>query len=145
MFIFNFKVNSNFLSKIFLTLLLLIVISIVIFSVYKLFDNSSFIVNDDINNSEIYSLTTENYTNVLKAVHNNLDNYIGQQITFSGYIYRVYDFDNSQFVLARDMIISSDFQTLVVGFLCHCNSISSYTDGTWVNITRNDYKRKLSW
>ena len=31
----------------------------------------------------------------------------------------MYDFNNEQFVLARDMIVSSDFQTVVVGFLCH--------------------------
>ena len=135
MFICNFKVNSNFLLKIFLIILLLIVLSIVAFSIYKLFDSSSFTVNDDINRSQVYSLTAENYTNILKAVHDNLDNYIGKQINFSGYIYRVYDFDNTQFVLARNMIISSDFQTLVVGFLCHFDSASSYADGTWVNIT----------
>ena len=54
-----------------------------------------------------------------KAVHDNLDNYIGQQISFSGYVYRISDFESNQFVLARNMIISSDFQTLIVGFLCN--------------------------
>lgn len=135
MFICNFKVNSNFWLKALLTMLLLIVLSIVIFSIYKLFSNSSFTVNDDIDHSQVYCLTSENYTNVLKAVHDNLDDYIGQQISFSGYVYRAYDFDNTQFVLARNMVISSDFQTLIVGFLCHLDSASSYPDGTWVNIT----------
>lgn len=137
MFICNFKINSNFILKLFLTVLLIIVLSIIGISILKLFNGSS----DNSNNSNVYNLTPSNYTNVLKAVHNNIDNYIGQQICFSGYVYRVYDFDDTQFVLARDMIISSDFQTLVVGFLCHCDTASSYSNGCWVNITRNCNKR----
>ncbi len=143
MFIYNFKINSNFLLKFFLIVLLCIILLIVLFSIYKLFNNSTFVVNDTLNEQEVFNLTTANYTNVLKSVHDNLDNYIGQKISFSGYIYRVYDFDDTQFVLARDMVISSDFQTLVVGFLCHCETASSYTDGTWINITRHYNKRKL--
>ena len=43
-------------------------------------------------------------------MHNNIDNYIGQQICFSGYVYRVYDFDDTQFVLADSILkISMDF------------------------------------
>lgn len=141
MFIYNFKINSNFLLKFLLILLLLTVLSIVSFSVYKLFFSSSYSTN----NSTIYPLTSANYTNVLKAVHDDLDNYVGQQISFSGYVYRISDFENNQFVLARNMVISSNFQTLVVGFLCDSSSASLYSDGTWVYITRNYYKRKLSW
>lgn len=133
MFICNFKINSNFILKLFLTVLLVIVLCIIGISIFRIFNNSSDMLND----SNIYNLTPNNYTNVLKAVHNNLDNYVGQQIQFSGYVYRVYDFDNTQFVLARNMIISSDFQTLVVGFLCHCDTASLYSDGCWVNITRD--------
>ena len=79
-------------------------------------------------------LPTSNYTNVLKAVHDNLDKYIGQEINFSGYVYRVYDLQENQFVLARDMIIGSNFQTLVVGFLCECDNASQLSDNTWVHI-----------
>ena len=131
MFICNLKINSNLISKLFLTILLVIVLSIVGISIFKLFNSSSETDND----SNVYNLTPSNYTNVLKAVHNDLDTYVGQQIRFSGYVYRVYDFDDTQFVLARNMVISSDFQTLVVGFLCHCDSASLYKDNTWVNIT----------
>ena len=110
MFICNFKINSNFILKLFLTVLLIIVLSIIGISVLKLFNGSS----DNPSNSNVYNLTPSNYTNVLKAVHSNIDNYVGQQICFSGYVYRVYDFDDTQFVLARDMIISSDFQNMFI-------------------------------
>ena len=32
------------------------------------------------------------------------------------------------------MIVSSDFQTVVVGFLCHSTIASNFKDGTWVEI-----------
>ena len=32
------------------------------------------------------------------------------------------------------MIVSSDFQTVVVGFLCHSNIASNFEDHTWVEI-----------
>lgn len=79
-------------------------------------------------------MSTSNYTNVLKTVHDNIDNYVGQKIKFSGYVYRMFDFKENQFVLARDMVISSDFQTVVVGFLCECTEITSYQDNSWVEI-----------
>lgn len=41
------------------------------------------------------------------------------------------------------MIISSDLQTLVVGFLCNSKEISNLQDKTWIEITgtitRGDY------
>ena len=70
----------------------------------------------------------------MQSVHNELNSYIGQTIKFTGYVYRLYDFNEEQFVLARDMIISSDFQTVVVGFLCHSKNVSKFTDNTWVEI-----------
>ena len=70
----------------------------------------------------------------LQTVHNNIDNYIGQKIKFSGYIYRIFDFSEKQFVLARDMVVSSDFQTVVVGFLCECNDAKTFKDNEWVEL-----------
>ena len=75
------------------------------------------------------------YTNILKAVHDNPDEYIGQKIKFSGYVYRIIDFTEKEFVLARNMIVSSDFQTVVVGFLCNYNKAQDFEDGTWIEIT----------
>lgn len=76
-----------------------------------------------------------NYTNILKSVHDNPDEYIGQKIKFSGYIYRVIDFTEKEFVLARNMVVSSDFQTVVVGFLCRYDKAKEFEDGTWIEIT----------
>ena len=84
---------------------------------------------------EDYEIPASNYTSILKAVHDDLGTYIGQKITFTGYVYRVYDLPENEFVLARNMQVSSNFQTVVVGFLCSADNAKDYKDGTWVKIT----------
>lgn len=137
MFVFNLKLNGNRLFKIIMSIFLIIVLIICGFIVYKLISSSNN------SNKEIINITSSNYTDVLQSVHNDIDTYIGQNIKFSGYVYRIYDFDENQFVLARNMIISSNFQTVVVGFLCKCPEIKAYSDDTWVEIegkiTKGDY------
>lgn len=138
MFVFNMKLNGNRASKIFMGILCVIILLITCFICYKLISNSFFQTNDSVSGNHknaVYELTPQNYTNVLQNVHEHVDDYVGQRIKFSGYIYRLYDFSNEQFVLARDMIVSSDFQTVVVGFLCHSSLASNFEDDTWVEIT----------
>jgi len=88
-------------------------------------------------------LTNRNYSTVLETVHNDIDTYVGQKIKFSGFVYRVYDLTKEQFVLGRHMIISSDFQTVVVGFLCHYKDAINFPDSCWVeiegSITKGEY------
>lgn len=64
-----------------------------------------------------------------------MDKYLNKKIKFSGYIYRVSDFTDEQFVLARDMIISSDLKTLIVGFLCKYKNAKKFDTNTWVQVT----------
>ena len=62
-------------------------------------------------------------------------------------MYRLYDFPNDQFVLARQMIVSPDLQAVVVGFLCHLNGAEKYKDGCWVEIegtiTKGEYHGEI--
>lgn len=147
MFIYNLKLNGNKLGKIFLGILFTLIIIITIIVCYRILGNSFFKTNDNLNSQKIQELTASNYTNVLKTVHDNLNDYIGQQIKFSGYVYRMLDFSQNQFVLARDMIISSDFQTVVVGFLCNSADIEQYEDCCWVEIegkiTKGNYHGEI--
>lgn len=85
--------------------------------------------------NKVSNISSSNYTNVLKAIHENIDSYIGVKINFTGYVYRVLDLNENQFVLARDMIVSSNFQSVVVGFLCEADNASTFENDTWVNIT----------
>lgn len=147
MFIYNLKVNGNKLGKTFLGILLVVILIITAVVCYRILANNFFKTNDNLKINEIQELSVSNYTNVLKAVHENPDNYINQKIKFSGYVYRLIDFSQTQFVLARDMIISSDFQTVVVGFLCEYENSIQYTDNCWVEIegkiTKGDYHGEI--
>ena len=133
MFVYHFKLNKKLMFKTLFIFLFLIVLTVTGFAIHRvLFSHST---SDSLTVPQVTTLTSENYTNILKSVHENLDSYVGQKITFTGYVYRVYDFSETQFVLARNMVISSDNQTLVVGFLCDFKNASQFQDNTWVNIT----------
>lgn len=133
MFICNFKLTHKLVFKILFVLIFICVLFIAGISIYKVFHYEG--VNDTIPSPKIANISSDNYTNILKSVHDNIDEYIGQKITFTGYVYRVYDFNETQFVLARNMIISSDNQSVVVGFLCNYKDANNFGDNTWVNIT----------
>lgn len=136
MFICNFKVNSKSILKLAFIVAIIIAILFFIISTIKIFKASNvFTTNDELPNKEFYTITASNYTNVLKSVHENLDTYIGQKIQFEGYVYRVPNIKTTQFVLARDMIINSNLQTLVVGFLCEYNESLTLSEKAWVRVS----------
>lgn len=132
MVIYNVKINSRKFLKFILLLMFIIAFIITGFALHRIFGNN---LASDVSLDNVYKLPSSNYTNVLKAVHENIDTYVGQKISFSGYVYRVYDLEKDDFVIARDMIINSSLDTLVVGFLCHNNNSNQFADGTWVNAT----------
>ena len=131
MFICNFKINYKKIFKIILILLFIASFIMIGVSIYRTFIKNA---NIAATANDVYTIDASNYTNILKSVHDDIDTYIGQKIHFTGYVYRVYDLQSTEFVLARDMLISSDYQSLVVGFLCHYDKASSLKDGTWVDI-----------
>lgn len=138
MFVYNLKLSRTSMFKI--ILVIVCVIFLILFGIagYKIISASlenTVKVNDSILHGEVATLTIENYTDVLKMVHDNLDTYVGQKIKFSGYVYRAPDFTENEFVLARNMIINNQNQSLIVGFLCNCNEIKTYADNTWIEIT----------
>ena len=137
MFVCNFKVNGSKIFKYFFTGIVLLIIFILIFVSIKLFVGAKNERNlsSCMPQNEVSVISAKNYTNVLKAVHENIDNYVGIKINFTGYIYRVLDLTDTQFILARDMIISSDFQYVIVGFLCESENAKDFADETWVELT----------
>lgn len=133
MFIYNIKFNGTKLFKILLAIIVIVVIvlcGVVAYKIYK----ASIKINDEIKSEDIVELNNDNYCTILKTVHDDIDTYVGQKIKFSGFIYRVYDLEKNQFVLGRNMLINSDMQTVVVGFLCNYKDSEKLKDGTWVEI-----------
>jgi len=86
--------------------------------------------------NSVCKIEPKNYTNVLKTVHENIDTYVGMKINFTGYVYRILDLKDNQFILSRDMIISSDYKTVVVGFLSECDNAKDFQNNDWVEVTR---------
>ena len=95
MFLYNFKVNSNKLVKcvfIILFIIVLVIFSIGIYDVFFKKDipeqiDDSFSITDTINTDKIFEITSNNYTNILDAVTNDLNSYIGCKIHFIGFIF----------------------------------------------------------
>lgn len=135
MFVYNVKVNGAKVFKTFFVIICILVLGLFGMAVYKVFTNDKDInIRDDMS-QDINVIESKNYTNILKSVHDNLGEYIGKKVSFTGYVYKVYDLKENEFVLARNMIISSDFQSLVVGFLCDYKKANELENGAWVEIT----------
>jgi putative membrane protein len=136
MFIYNIKINGNKFFKIFFTIITIVISLLFILGIYKIFNNANnnFKVSDK-QKEDVINIDSNNYTNVLKTVHEDIDSYVGKKIKCTGYVYRLLDFTDNEFVLARDMVVSSDYQSVIVGFLCNANDGKKYQDNSWVEIT----------
>lgn len=136
MFIYNLKINSGLALKLIIAILSIFMLIVFGISVYRIFFTSGkFEVSDRLSAGEITEIQADNYTNILKAVHEDIDSYVGMKIKFTGYVYRVIDFENKQFVLARDMLINEEgTQSVVVGFLSQYKDAENLKDGEWVEV-----------
>ena len=142
MFICNLKLNKKVLCRIFIVLSLFVVFFIILYSFYVIFFKKSQTCDSYKNN--IIDLNESNYTNILKAANENIDSYIGVKVRVIGYVYRLIDFNESQFVVARDMKLNNSSQSLIVGFLCESKNASKYSDGTWVEVIGKIKRGKLN-
>lgn len=137
MFICNVKVNKDSLLKISIGVCSIVCLTLMAIAFYKIYNSAKNSNQDDcLPQNGVAVISDKNYTNILKMVHEDLDTYVGQEISYTGYVYRVSDIKKNEFILARDMVISSSpKQTVVVGFLATCNNSDSYENGAWVTIT----------
>lgn len=128
------NVNKNKVAKVVFNIMIVLTILLLIICIYKIVFYKTNQTVDECKIGALERINASNYTNILKDSHENINEYVGKRIKFSGFIYRLYDFNENQFVLGRNMIISSDYQAVVVGFLCELNNNIKYKDGTWVEI-----------
>ena len=144
MFIYNFKVKGGILLRIIIIVLSLFMLGVFGISVYRIFISSGkFVVEDKIEAKDVTEIEGEDYANILQAVHNEPEAYIGMKVRITGYVYRLLDFEENQFVIARDMYINENkTQTVVIGFLSENKNANKFKDGTWVSITGTIQKGK---
>jgi len=123
MFVCNFKLNLK---------RLLIISGVIIVAIALFFEISNMIKDNNSNNLD-YVLDSENFTEILKTVHDNRDANVGKTIKLSGFVFRLPDFRSNYFVCGRNMMLD-DFEK-VVGFLCTYNGDIELEDSEWVEIT----------
>lgn len=87
--IYNFKVNGNEIIKGILVICAIVCLLIFVFAGYSLYkqmknyDTEEFCVEDSyFEDEKVFDIPSKQYTNVLKAVHDNLDEYVGKEISF---------------------------------------------------------------
>lgn len=138
MFVFNLKLDVKKIIKISIAFFIIISLTLLIIYIYRAYEKITLrskltTVDDFIPSNEIAEIDPKNYSNILKLVHKNPDTFVGQKVSFTGYIYRVFDFTKNQFILARDMKITEN-QSVIVGFVCEADDITAFNDFDWVNI-----------
>lgn len=123
MFVCNMKLNVK----------KILIFSAVIIVTIALFLEISSMFKNNLSDSFDYVLDENNFTEILKNVHDNIDENVGKSIKLSGFVFRLPDFRNNYFVCGRNMLLGDEEK--VVGFLCTHSKNIELADGEWVEIT----------
>lgn len=116
--VFNIKLDVHKISYIFIICIIILL--------------SLFLISLFINSRTIY-MNNNNYTSILKEVHDDIPKFVGRKIVAEGYVFRANDFKANQFVVARDMLINEESAN-IVGFLCEYDNINDFENNVWVEI-----------
>ena len=81
-------------------------------------------------------ITKDNYIQILKDCHDNIDNYLGKKIVVSGYVYIREDFAFNRLVIAQNISLnpSTPDETYIVGFLCENLSDYNFSNNETIKI-----------
>ena len=83
--------------------------------------------------SNTIKMNTDNFTNILKSSHEDPYSYVDKKIISSGYVFRANDFNENQFVVARDMLVGNN-ESRIVGFLYESDDIKNFESNEWVEV-----------
>ena len=141
MFICNFRFDKKKFLKIFSITLVILAVIIFIISILKIFNSSK-----DVSSDSVTNISSSNFTSFLKDVHENIPSYVGRGFSISGYVYRMPDFTEDEFVIARTMIINSNqnANAVIVGLLANSSEVRNFKNNDWVScigtIKKGTYK-----
>ncbi|MDD3304082.1 MAG: hypothetical protein PHP54_04115 [Clostridia bacterium] len=127
MFVVNFKLDFK---KIFLVCIL---VAAIVATIIEFGNNGSKVVNSNVDHNYDFVLTEDNYTSVLKQIHENIDVNIGKTIKMTGFVFRMPDFKENYFVCGRNTIVNNE--DTVAGFLCEYADAKKLIDNEWTEIT----------
>lgn len=89
-------------------------------------------------------MTSENFSQILKDIHDSPYKYENKKIEMVGYVFRANDFNKNQFVVARDMLINES-ESRIIGFLCESSKAEELQNNEWIHATRQNICWRLSW
>ncbi len=131
MFVVNFKLNFK---KILIMCLIISVVSAIFIEFIASGSNletTAAIKKDE--SKYDYILTDENYIQILKEIHENIQGSINKTVKLSGFVFRMDDFKDNIFVCGRNTIVNEE--DTVAGFLCESKDASKLKDNEWIEIT----------
>ncbi len=82
----------------------------------------------------VYYITDEDFANAVYQIQENIQNYKGKKLSYTGLIYKQEDFENHEFVVGRMLMYCCAADAQIVGFLGTCAGADEYNDGDWVTI-----------
>ena len=127
MFVVNIKLNFK---KIFVGC---VIIAAFIAIIVELNSDNSTLSSAKLIEKYDYILDENNYAEILKSVHENIDANINKTVKFSGYVFRMPDFKDDYFVCGRNTLVNSEEN--IAGFLCQSSDAAKLKDNEWVEIT----------
>ena len=128
MFVCNFKFNIKKV-MIFVAIIAVVIAICLELGVFNKQNSNVNVYNDTFD----YTITEDNFTNMLKIIHENIDQNVGKTVSISGFVFTMPDFKESYFVCARNMILSGNEK--VVGFLCNYDNTFELLESEWVEVT----------
>lgn len=128
MFVCNFKFNIKKI-MIFVAIIAVVIAICLELGVFNKQNSNVNVYNDTFD----YTITEDNFTNMLKIIHENIDQNVGKTVSISGFVFTMPDFKESYFVCARNMILSGNEK--VVGFLCNYDNAFELLESEWVEVT----------
>lgn len=103
MFVYNVKIpGSKVFKSIFILMLVVImcIVGVVVFKILNGAKNSS-ISEACMPKNKICTISSNNYTNVLKAVHDNIDDYVGMKINFTRICISCFGFERKSICFSK--------------------------------------------
>lgn len=86
--------------------------------------------------NNVIKMTSENYSEILKKIHDSPYEYENKKIEMVGYVFRTNDFNINQIVVARDMLINES-ESRIIGFLCESPQVQELENNEWISVKRN--------
>lgn len=84
--------------------------------------------------ASLITVTDSDYTEIMNELQFFSPDYLGKEITMTGFVFRPAGVAQNQFSLVRYVIVCCTADALPYGALCEHKEAAQYKDGTWLSI-----------